>query len=500
MITRQYYCEDLVRRPDRLIRVLIHVRAKEPYLIHTLPRWLEQTYAHLQLVILDSSNQYAPVAEICQRHQKSLVSCSFDSIPEQTTECVYVNYDAVKDDSVRHIISSTLPDDMVCILPLDHSIPVAYFCEQAILSLDVDVIDDWGSCFVGTIGTFRNKTSRLRKRKTLSIANLEVVNEYDKKCTVFLPCMNREDNLKSTLPMWINQKYNNKQIVVIDYSSQGPLEELTRQIADEHKMSFDVYENGGTTDAAIILVKVPGMQHFNISHAYNYAIKRIPTDIVCTVCGDSCPRDYYLDVVASMVDDNTLIQCWWGLHTITYKNWQRLNGHQEFVVGWGAEDDDFRYRAQLLGLNVLKITDNLVFHIPQKQIEKGKHRKITDTTISADINSMRFHHYIAGYGAVANYGKEIGCEEPIQFSDQIETNNRISICEYETLETPLDPAVVEKVNENLFYVLIRPDNREWAHYNQWQQFGKIKRHEVRQMITDDEAEVNLAVNRFIKGK
>lgn len=485
MITSPYFCIDDIRRKDKLVRIFINT-LDDCSLIYTLPRWLEQTYLHTQIIILDTHNKYHQVFEICNRHQKKIDIVDPCEIPNKTTDCLYLSTDL-------EIKNVGLNDDVVVILTDSKTLPSPYFVDIALLNIKKTMVKNWNYCLVGSAFAFKLKDNIENKESTI-ITQIQK-QESVKKCTVYIPCMNREEHIVETLPMWINQKYNNTRIVVIDYSSAGGLEDIVTKIAHDHKRSFCVYDETKNNDADIILIKIPGMKYFNISHAYNYAIKRISTDIICTVCGDSCPRDYYLDMVCSLVDKNTLVQCWWGLHTITYDNWKRLNGHQEFIVGWGAEDDDFRYRAKLLGLTVAKIPDYFIFQIPQKIQEKGRYRQIVDSSVSADINSNRFHNYIAQHGPVANYGKDIGGDQPIELCDNIEHSHRISVCEYEKVQN--NPPVT-KISDNVYYTLINEDNREWAHFYTWEQYGKIKRCETYPLLSTEDTEIQLQLQRFLK--
>jgi hypothetical protein len=509
MIESHYYCGDLVRRKDRMVRVFLCIDRRDIYLINTLPKWFEQTYPHLQIVIFDGSSQFASIAEVCARQHKSLKEVkSIDEVASCDADCVYLKQ---KEDWTNHLYhpfyrkvydftaklpATGLPQDTLCIVADQYHLPLPYFCEMAVIASQPGLVQSSQWCYFGSLKDFPEGLEDGKHFSEYAMSLIDNRFSGAPKCTVYIPCMGRESNVKETLPMWVNQKYLNKQMVVIDYSSKGPLKDIVRSVAEQSHLTFAEYQEGQPADADIMLITVPNMTHFNISHAYNYAISRIPTDIICTVCADSCPRDYYLDLVASLVDDKTLVQCWWGLHTITYDNWKKLNGHQEFIVGWGAEDDDFRYRAEIMGLKVRKIPDCLVFQIPQSLAEKGVNRLVTDVSISASINARRFLNYSAVHGPTANYGEQIGRECPIEFKDSVPGILEIVFCEFKSVKE--EPPETVKATGLVYYKVIKDPVSEWGHPITWQKYGDVKRQTRYPLFKDAEEEVNQQLLRFMK--
>ena len=302
------------------------------------------------------------------------------------------------------------------------------------------------------------------------------------RCAVIIACCNRLDNVMITLPKWLSQLYQNKQIIIIDYNSQIPILPHIRGICEGHKVSLSYNEYN--SDADVILFRLDNLEFFNISHAYNYAVKMIEADVLSFVCADSCPVDYYLDLVMHAVDDDTIVQMWWGLHTITYKNWEKLNGHQEFITGWGAEDIDFKDRSMLMGLKLSVLPQNYAYHIPQDATQKGIHREIKDISQSNSINYYRFSQYRATRGHVGNYGKEIGTDIPVAYIGNDNTEMCVlHVFEYFEVDESKLPDEAKKFSDTTFYVIDAKDNgdefsAEWkvTRWQEWENAGNMKGH------------------------
>jgi hypothetical protein len=251
-------------------------------------------------------------------------------------------------------------------------------------------------------------------------------------------------------------------------------------------------------DADVVVFRLDGQEHFNISHAYNYVVKRIKTEVLSFACADTCPVDYYLDLVTHAVDEKSIIQTWWGLHTITYENWKKLNGHQEFLVGWGGEDSDFMERAVLMGLSFVHIPKNYCFHIPQTPDAKGQYREVKQIDRSNAINIARFNQYQALRGYVGNYKDKIGGNEPLPYFGTEEILYVLHVFEYHgEVDTSKLPQLAKRGKEGIFYLVVDAvvslslfSKEKWQ---QWLDAGKVKDH-ISKMIPDNS---DITVDKFL---
>jgi len=432
---------------DKKISIIIP-NIDRTFTIRNLPRWLEQTYQNIQIILLNPPNQdyYADVKKILDRYAQKLY---YNEIPVDAKCCLlscnFIN--AIK----------RTQSDIISISSIE-CMPLPYYTDILMSYIGKNDIVECNRSF----------SIPHEKRKELHKGGLQSTHKFNDyllcnemvpslpKCSVFIPVMNREENIVASLPKWLQQTYPNTQIVIIDYSSKEPIENVVKSICQEYHKTFRYNEIDKNTD--VLLLRMEEQEYFNISHAYNYAIRQIDTNVISLACADSVPWDFYVDLAMNMVDDESLIQIHWGLHTLTKKNWEKLNGHQEFIVGWGAEDDDFRIRATLMGLKAKILPPKFVYQIPQEHVVKAENRQVKSISESALTNQARFNQYIAQHGYVANYGEAIGQKKPIEYrcGNPINKSLRLWVFKSSILDKKNLPEEV-KYNQDfdLFYIVSR---------------------------------------------
>lgn len=436
---------------EKKISVILLYNNHRGKLSFLLPKWIEQTYTNFQIIIVDQKSKNNPFINIKNILKRYGWSYTINEIHPD----VKLAYLREEDDNLSYdkLIGKTIDkinSDIIC-LP-GNSIPYPFYLDIAMLNLEANEILKCGSDII------YNKNispSDIKTVKTKNLISSElIINSIDNpipRCTVFIPVMDRTNDIKQTLPHWFAQMYSNYQIVIIDYSSSDNLRETVETICKENQKTFS---NQPRSNTDLVYMRIDGMKYFNISHAYNWAIKQIETDIVLTVCADSVPWDYYLTSCANIVKNGDKIsQIHWGLHALTKENWIKLNGHQEFIVGWGGEDDDFRLRAIEMGLNPVHLPSKLVYQIPQDHIEKAVKRQVKDLSESSLTNITRFNIYRSKHGFVGNYGQPIGGEQPIEYQpDQpLELPKRLWCFQSDMNPTSLPDGILYDEEFKLFY-------------------------------------------------
>lgn len=362
------------------------------FITHIFPRWLEQTYKYRNYIIVGHPKYYFDVKRLSKRYG---IESTFGEI-YQNSKCHYMTVEP-KDEEIESEITSYA--NSTCI-------PVAYYLDMVMSAVDYN--NEIDCC--GFKSRPKNKPSEtIFLKNNLLGGSCESSKE---KCCVYIPVMNREKSLCESFEGWMAQTYENTQIVIIDYSSTVPIINTVIDLADKFKRSVSTDPK---SEADIIVLRIENQKFFNISHAYNFAVKKTESEVLLFVCADSIPWDFYIELCMNLIDNKKLLQVHWGIHTITRENWKKLNGHQEFVVGWGAEDDDFRIRSNMIGLENLILPPQMMFQIPQNIQDKGKNRMIKDLSESSLTNMTRFQQYNAYWGPVANYGEEVGNEESINY-------------------------------------------------------------------------------------
>lgn len=86
-----------------------------------------------------------------------------------------------------------------------------------------------------------------------------------------------------------------------------------------------------------------------------------------------------------------------GCQVTSYKNWEKLKGYNESMVGWGSEDQELLKRAELLGLKVIWLGEKencILFHQahPKEDIKEDlrwqeKNKVILENCHSFEVNS-----------------------------------------------------------------------------------------------------------------
>jgi len=493
--------------------VVIPCNSEIQNLPHVLPSWFFQIDNKAQVVIVDFSEKSSAsiIKTVCDRNQKT-----FSMYLDSDCDCVYYKMPfCSSDDNIGPIINNIETD--VLVVADSSTIPKAYTLDMAFSILDQNnFLVSKSSIFLpkqqdlfliegqSAKEIVESLSNYLLKKGKKRIEKIELEVGYGlsgKKCSIFMPCMGREEYAKQSVPQWLSQIYPNIQFVFIDYSSNENMEPFLSGLCSEYGLKFCVFDESYDQDCDVVLIRVNGMKFFNISHAYNYAIKRIKPEIVCAVCCDSCPRDYFIELAMSVVNHETLVQCWWGIDVLTYKNWEKLNGHQEFIAGWGGEDDDFRERAVLMGLKLCILPRRLLYHIPQHITEKTKNRQVQDLRLSSHINMTRFLDYRAKFGYCGNYRLETGKDEPISFLGEDEKTVQIACCTFEDKLPIADfPECVQYDDETGVFHVVLSDNKnlEWGIWHTWAQYSRPKYHEVLRIIKNEESSIQSAILRFAR--
>lgn len=372
--------------------------------MRNLPRWLEQTYPNCQIILLDSNSTYANTAIIAKRHGLQITKNEIND-----NKIIYFDNST----NMKELLLS-LKTDMV-LMTDTNTCPLPYFADILMCKAEKETPVKCGNSVA--IGRVDDKFQPPYNHTGIDESLLyPVKNQYVKKVSIIIPVMDRLDNLVASAEAVFSQTYPHIQIVIVDYSSRVPIQNSVQSLCTKYSKTFSTDPK---SNANVILLRINNLKYFNISHAYNYAISQLNTDIISLLCADSVPWDFYIETCVNLLTDTNLVQSHWGLHTITYGNWKKLNGHQEFITGWGSEDDDFRIRANLMGLDINIVPSKFVYQIKQDDSYKTTNRQIKNLSESSLTNAARFRQYIATHGFVANYSLPIGKEEPIQYQSTV---------------------------------------------------------------------------------
>ena len=181
-------------------------------------------------------------------------------------------------------------------------------------------------------------------------------------CTV---CMNRAEHVKQTLLINIKENYipGVTEFIVLDYNSKDDLAKWVEQNMQEY------IKNG-----ALKFYKTLIPQTFHRSHSRNLNLRLGTGDLLCNVDADNFLgkgfAQYLLDEFNK--DSNIIIRGsgipnldTLGRICIRKDDFYSIGGYDEYMDGYGAEDDDVVFRTNIYGRKIVYF-DDLAFSLTLK--------------------------------------------------------------------------------------------------------------------------------------
>lgn len=180
--------------------------------------------------------------------------------------------------------------------------------------------------------------------------------------------MNRESNLKVTLPINLEliKDHSNIEIIVLNYNSKGDLDEYIHTIDNTQLKYF----------------KESTEKYFNMSRAKNIGSRLSTSDYILNLDADNFLTEDYITRLLQMLDEDVDI-----ISMTTQKPdtglggrlgckisvFNHLRGYDESLQGWGADDVDFETRAINYGYTIgyVMIVNEDKVCIPQTNTEKS---------------------------------------------------------------------------------------------------------------------------------
>ena len=170
--------------------------------------------------------------------------------------------------------------------------------------------------------------------------------EYD--ISYCIVCMNRAEHLKLTLPQNIKDNlHNNVEFVLLNYNSSDDLETWCQSEMPEY-IESGILKYFKTTDPA----------YFHRGHSRNMAFRLASGKIICNLDADNFLGKGFTEYVLAVFNEKEKIFIRGGgaNNVATYgrilfpsETLPKLTGYDEFMEGYGAEDDDFTYRLETAG-------------------------------------------------------------------------------------------------------------------------------------------------------
>lgn len=296
--------------------------------------------------------------------------------------------------------------------------------------------------------------SRLLDHETLNVNHqFESTSSYPpyyfKKTCVIMPCKDRGEYLRRSLPHWLSQTYKRFEIILIDYNSEEHILKWVEPVAEQFGVKVDVEPDPSKRYDEynkISLFRMEAVEGWNMSHALNYGIHRANCDVLTIAGCDTIPDPRYLDTVLTILNDNVIPVVWWGRITFPRKYWEMVNGYQEICDRWGFEDVDFRGRmTAALDCQIVEISRD---YCPCIRHFNGEVRDYDGNS----INRKKCASYYRMYGYIGNYGIPPGDVMPVPFVGDIKE----LVVHIARLKNPLEDSDVRLARKNWYADELNP--------------------------------------------
>ena len=246
------------------------------------------------------------------------------------------------------------------------------------------------------------------------------------KISLCVPCMNRIEEAKATIPKNIkdNSDYNNLEIILLDYNSTDGLEDWV-------KSEMMKFINSGL----LVYYRTEEPEYFCPQHSRNVAMKLGSGDIINMLDANKFTTEgfaTYINQIANQIDWPAVFAKAMGKRSsksyfrlfgrigFFKKDFIYLGGYNEQFSGYGWQDRDLLYRAMMSGFTLGWYKEFLWRH-PSKHGSKFFHPRNKEILLTHDINCLISYSNLFAGRYVANEGKEWGKAKLVKnFEERIE--------------------------------------------------------------------------------
>jgi len=145
------------------------------------------------------------------------------------------------------------------------------------------------------------------------------------------------------------------------------------------------------------VVRVPGAEGFNPSHARNLGVAAAETDIVCLVDADTVVGPGFVEAVTAAFDRRAfyvpepLSGDLAGTVVCDRAAFRFVDGYDEACSGWGGEDIDLYDRFVFHGLARRTFPAAMLSALPHDDAERTAHHVVRDKHLSNSANLIYSH-------------------------------------------------------------------------------------------------------------
>ena len=205
----------------------------------------------------------------------------------------------------------------------------------------------------------------------------------DKRCSVIVACMNREENLLKSLPSWFDNEYIHE-IILVDYSS-------TDKLSDNEDIQHWI------RDGYVTLVRVEDEEYFSLGKAYNLGIDHASGDFLIKIDADYVLKDAsFLDkfLTSPRVSSEYFIRGDYNFGMSMSGFFMIATEHfvpyREDLNGYGYDEIDLYNRISDHNPKIREIIffdiENYIYHIPHNNKQRVGNYAIKNTVLAEQNN------------------------------------------------------------------------------------------------------------------
>lgn len=188
-------------------------------------------------------------------------------------------------------------------------------------------------------------------------------------------CMGRLSHLRRSLPPLASQP--GADCIVVDYS------------CPEQSGEWVLANFPGTR-----VVRVEGESCFNLARARNAGAAACDADWICFIDADVLIQPSFSAEIAGLLRPGAFYRpdpfdaLTWGTVIVARSDFERIDGYDNIIQGWGGEDDDLYARLQMAGVRPAGFPGHLITGIDHGETDRVKHYAIKDRLLSQRINAL----------------------------------------------------------------------------------------------------------------
>lgn len=188
-------------------------------------------------------------------------------------------------------------------------------------------------------------------------------------------CKGRLEHLVETLPCLVAQP--GTETILVDYDCPD-------RAADWTNLNFP----------AVKVVRVEQQPYFNAARARNRGAAAATAPWLCFVDADTLVAPGFAETVLPVLDPGAYFQCVHGRHELVGSVvlprtvFEAIQGYDEVIEGWGAEDRDLYHRLERLGLRREELAPHLLDTIKHGAELRTRFHRVKDRMTVWVINRM----------------------------------------------------------------------------------------------------------------